>query len=228
MSALKVIGSIRLTVLLLAAVAAASLAGTLLPQETAHGAVYRALWFSVLLGALAVNLAACTLNQLPLRLRKLGPVLTRASILLILAGALVDGIFGERGTMVLETGRSSDTFVSPGEKTKLPFGVRLARLQVERHPAGPVTSLRSTLQILDGGRPVKEAVVQVNRPLSHEGYTFFQSSYDRERAQWSGIEVVHDPGVPLVYAGYALLVAGLILTFFVQPSLARRGEDGHE
>jgi cytochrome c biogenesis protein ResB len=159
---------------------------------------------------------------------RLGLILSYGSILLILAGALVDGIFGERGTMVLEIGRSIDTFVSPGEKMKLPFRMRLARLEVERHPAGPVTSLKSTLQILDGERTVKEAVIEVNRPLSHDGYTFFQSSCDRERAQWSGIQVVRDPGVSLVYAGYALLVLGLILVLFIQPPPGRRegDEDG--
>ena len=228
---MRTIGSVTLTILLLAAVAAASAAGTLLSQEDAHRAVYGTWWFAVLLGALAVNLAAGTIGRLPLRRRDLGLVLTHLAVVLILAGTLVDRMFGERGMMILSIGSASDTIASPGRETTLPFMVGLARFEVERRPgapAGHVTAFRSTLHFLEGGRRVKQAVVELNRPVTHDGYTFFQSRYDELYGHWSGLEVVYDPGVPLVYAGYALFIIGLIFLFFIQPPPAPREGDAHD
>ncbi|MDZ7596957.1 MAG: cytochrome c biogenesis protein ResB [Desulfobacterales bacterium] len=38
---------------------------------------------------------------------------------------------------------------------------------------------------------------------------------DHEHAYYTGLQVTRDPGVPLVYAGFALLIAGCCVTFFL-------------
>ena len=36
------------------------------------------------------------------------------------------------------------------------------------------------------------------------------------------LQVVNDPGVPVVYAGFALMIAGLFVVFYVSPWMAAR------
>jgi cytochrome c biogenesis protein ResB len=63
--------------------------------------------------------------------------------------------------------------------------------------------------------------VQVNQPLSYKGYTFYQLSYNPEDLSWSTLEVVRDPGVVVVYSGFALLMVGLLIIFYLNPWLSQ-------
>ncbi len=80
----------------------------------------------------------------------------------------------------------------------------------------------SKVTVLKGGKEVKVADIRVNEPLRFDGYTFFQSTYDPEALSWSGLQVVKDPGVPIVYAGFILLIIGLVVIFYVNPLIRRR------
>lgn len=51
--------------------------------------------------------------------------------------------------------------------------------------------------------------IAVNAPLRHGGDTIFQYAYDEDRPI---LEVSRDPGLPLVYAGIAMLIAAAFLT----------------
>lgn len=86
-----------------------------------------------------------------------------------------------------------------------------------------IKSYVSEVTILDrSGVPVKKAAIEVNRPLTHRGYTVYQSNYDSEDFRWSGLQVVSDPGVWVIYAGFALLLAGVVFIFYAKPYLRRR------
>ena len=61
--------------------------------------------------------------------------------------------------------------------------------------------------------------IRVNSPLKYGGYSFFQTSYDTIHHDWSGIQIVKDPGVPIVYLGFLLLIVGLVLKFYINPLL---------
>ncbi len=137
----RVLSSVKLAVVLLAAIAATSLIGTLMPQAKANESIYGAWWFLSLLGMLGINLITCTLTRFRMQWSRVGTFATHLAVLLILSGALVDGIWGERGMMILGEGKSSDTF---GEaKNKLPFSIRLEDFVVERYePVLAVTVFR--------------------------------------------------------------------------------------
>lgn len=75
----------------------------------------------------------------------------------------------------------------------------------------------SKVSILEDGKEVMNRDIRVNEPLSFGGYTFFQSSYDNEGLSWSGLQVVKDPGVAVVYSGFILLILGLAIIFYVNP-----------
>lgn len=73
---------------------------------------------------------------------------------------------------------------------------------------------RSHVSVLEDGKPVKQHTLVVNSPLIHGGYYFYQSNYDPKDPTYSGIMVVRDPGVYIVFFGFFLLVAGGILRFY--------------
>ena len=62
------------------------------------------------------------------------------------------------------------------------------------------------------------ATVEVNKPVSVDGWRIYQLSYDEAMGRWSEtstFELVKDPWLPAVYVGIYMLLAGAILTFIV-------------
>ena len=58
--------------------------------------------------------------------------------------------------------------------------------------------------------------VEVNKPITVDGWKIYQLSYDEAMGRWSEtstFELVKDPWLPAVYVGIYLLLAGAILTF---------------
>ena len=84
---------------------------------------------------------------------------------------------------------------------------------------GEVRAYRSHVAIIDGGKVVKEAIVAVNAPLSYGGYEFYQSNWDPNDLNCTGLTVVHDPGLGLVYAGMIMVSLGVAFAFYVRPRL---------
>lgn len=80
----------------------------------------------------------------------------------------------------------------------------------------------SKVTILKDGKEIFEKDIKVNFPLEFNGYSFFQSSYDEENLSWSGLQVNKDPGVPIVYAGFILLILGLTMIFYINPLLIKK------
>lgn len=80
----------------------------------------------------------------------------------------------------------------------------------------------SKVTILKENKELVKRDIRVNEPLSFGGYKFFQSSYDTEALAWSGLQIVRDPGVPVVYAGFILLIAGFTVIFYINPVIQRR------
>lgn len=83
----------------------------------------------------------------------------------------------------------------------------------------PIKAFKSTVQVLENGAAVLTRTVAVNSPLSYRGYTFYQTNYDPEDLTWSALQVVKDPGIPVVYAGFVLMMVGLTVVFCVGPWL---------
>ncbi len=75
----------------------------------------------------------------------------------------------------------------------------------------------STLSVIEDGKPVVDKErVWVNNPLWYGGFALYQANYDPRNPRYSGIEVVSDPGLPVVYAGLALLVFGVLHVFYLR------------
>lgn len=331
--------SVKLAVWLLSVIALFSLVGTFIPQS----AIYSSWWFILLLVLFSLNLAVCLLNRFSLKERSAGSFLSHISILIILFGALIGIIFGQKDYIKISKGQEVNFLIFRGQKIPLGFSLRLDdfiynenidskeklfvyqrpksekgtcdmhkgqasekaqcllaeipvnmgieqgigntgyRIKVVRYipdfvmdtstkvvssrsanadnPAvevelkGPKGEIKSAwlfarfpqmhqeisadfkiiynwaprrakdfiskVTILKSGKEVLRKDIQVNAPLNFASYNFFQSSYDNQNLSWSGLQVVKDPGVPVIYAGFILLIIGLVMIFYIGP--LRRG-----
>lgn len=60
--------------------------------------------------------------------------------------------------------------------------------------------------------------VIVNKPIQYNGWKIYQQSYDEKKGAWSDyslLELVYDPWLPVVYVGIYLLLGGSLLLFWV-------------
>jgi len=75
---------------------------------------------------------------------------------------------------------------------------------------------RSYMSVLKDGKVVKTKMMEVNSPLLFGGYYFYQSNFDPKDPNYSGVMVVKDPGVYIVFLGFFMLVVGGMLRFYIK------------
>ena len=319
--------------------------------------VFRSWWFLGLLCVLASSVAVCSTRRFATvrrtkgyaRGRALGSMLTHISMLLILAGGVIRGVWGEKGYIELREGDTKASFVVENEEKPLPFALHLSKFEIETdnpqaapagngdadrilvswpeknlqaalpvelnvaqkfgdftitvlkyvpdfmidmatkevssrsndplNPAllvavdgptyrnhrwlfakfpdfvmhtpdgqptgpsplemvyrtqagaaprmihGPIKNFHSTIDVVDNdGTVLQDRSVAVNHPFRYKGYTFYQAGYDPDDLTYTSLQVVKDPGVTVVYAGFSLMIAGLFVVFYLNPWLNGRKE----
>lgn len=102
----------------------------------------------------------------------------------------------------------------------LPFSLELHDFIMERYPGtNSAASYMSVVQLIDPREGINdERWIFMNNILDHDGYRFFQSSFDQDELG-TYLSVNHDFwGTWVSYLGYALLTVGMVLTFFSRKS----------
>ncbi len=112
---------------------------------------------------------------------RLGVYVVHLSILVIFVGAIIGSLAGYKGFVTIVEGTSVNAFESrSGQHIPLGFEVLCEKFNVEFYNTGAPKEFRSTLTILENGKPVpgySQVKVIVNEPLTYKGITFYQSSY---------------------------------------------------
>ena len=85
-----------------------------------------------------------------------------------------------------------------------------------------VKHFTSKLRIEENGQTVAEKTIRVNDPLEYKGYAIYQSSYDPEAGTFSGLQIVKDPGISVVYSGFGALCFGVVFIFYIKPFLRKK------
>jgi hypothetical protein len=77
-----------------------------------------------------------------------------------------------------------------------------------------VKEYRSRVKFTDGDITFVRDI-KVNHPVSYKNFSFYQSGYDTDLKDlnYSALEVVKDPGVPLVFTGFIMLNLGIIVVY---------------
>jgi cytochrome c biogenesis protein len=91
-------------------------------------------------------------------------------LLVIIAGGIVSGLTGFRTYIDLSEGQTVKV-------PRSPFEIRLDRFETEYYPQGMVKAWKSTVTVLDNGASVLTKPILVNKPLTHKGFSFYQTGY---------------------------------------------------
>jgi len=117
-SLLRTVGSLWfaavLLVLLLVAMASATIYESTHGTERAQVVFYQSPWFAALLTLLAINVAAALVVRFPFHRRLTGFVLTHVSILVTLAGAAITQRYGISGQVGIVEGQTATQFTQDG------------------------------------------------------------------------------------------------------------------
>ncbi len=113
------------------------------------------------------------------RLTRLGVYTVHLSVVLLLVGGLIGSLFGFEGYMNVPEGESSQTVQlrNSAAVQQLGFEIRCDDFKVSFYENGSRKEFRSTLTILQQGKPVLTKDIIVNDPLGYRGIRIFQSSY---------------------------------------------------
>ena len=121
---------------------------------------------------------------------RFGVYLVHCSILVILSGAVIGSSavsekilhkpsFAFKGSIMLPEGQATNhiTTFRRGMHIDLDFMLRCDDFTIEYYPNGMPKTYRSSVSILEGGQVAHRADIEVNKPLTYKGVTFYQSSY---------------------------------------------------
>jgi hypothetical protein len=120
---------------------------------------------------------------------------------------------GSSERWILDGGSLEMAFVR--QTRPLPFAIALEEFELLRHPgSGRPAEYRSRVRVepISAELSHREAVISMNRPLDVAGFRLFQSSYQLGQGHEPDLTVLSvskDPGVPIVYVSFGLIVLGI-------------------
>jgi cytochrome c biogenesis protein len=104
--------------------------------------------------------------------------IVHASLLLIFAGGIIDGVFGYSGFMALQNGETSNQIeLRKGGTRQIPFTVKCNGAGQENYADGSPKRWWSKLAVVQNGREIEAKEIVVNDPLVHQGLRFYQASF---------------------------------------------------
>jgi ABC-type transport system involved in cytochrome c biogenesis permease subunit len=205
-----------LYILVLVCMAAATIVEKSQGTDYAHAHYYGAWWFILIWAVLAALGAFYIIKR---KVKCASTLALHLSFIIILAGALLTHISGERGMIHLRIGQPTDTYMAQDEEQgmkeeKLPFSLCLQKFEAKMHDGtNAVADYSSKFTVIDGDDK-SEGEVSMNNIYSHRSYRLYQSSYD-EDGKGSVLAINADPyGIPVTYTGYALLFISLVWMLF--------------
>lgn len=124
---------------------------------------------------------------------RLGVYVVHIGLLVIMAGALIDAIWGIRGTVIIPEGSRSDTLIIPAKEKaiKIPFQIDLEDFRIVSYEEefkrkgkkkdtpfkDSIASFESDIKIIQDGKVVAQGMTAVNSPFDFGSYRIFQATY---------------------------------------------------
>lgn len=137
-------------------------------------------------------------------------------------------VFGSKGmpgrSRTFKLGEMNLAISYGAKSVELPFELELRDFILDKYPGtNSASSYASEVTLRDPRSGlIKEQRIYMNNILDHDGYRFFQSSFDQDELG-SYLSVNHDWwGTWISYLGYAILTIGMMMTFFSKKSRFRQ------
>lgn len=209
---------------------------TFFPLELAEKLFYRTSWFSALWLILALVLIGCMFSFF--KEKRYSFALVCMGLLLIISAGLSSGFLVQEGFIEIKEGETVNGFwIDDNSFQSLNFSISLKDFSVEFYPHTNSSGYEAAREIGVGVKPgqrkgmsfiksykssigisrkknlLKEGTIEVNKPLSFEGFNFYQYGYDERFPGQTVLQVVKDPGLVFIYAGYFILLTGMVFSF---------------
>ena len=121
----------------------------------------------------------------------------------------------QRVKMICSVGQPEWRAMGQGGLVKdMPITIELKKFIMESYEDGKPKRFASEIQILTKSGKNIETTIDVNKPYEVEGWKIYQFGYDTRMGAQSRIsilELVRDPWLPWVYAGFYMMLAGALL-----------------
>ena len=122
---------------------------------------------------------------------------------------------GLRDSAALPLGKNPVTVEYRPAILAVPFSVKLLDFRKTDYPGTEMAAaFESDVELTDPEQGVTfKKKISMNNPLKYRGYSLFQSSFMPGAVETTVLSVRKDPGVPFVYAGFLIVLAGVITLF---------------
>ncbi len=116
---------------------------------------------------------------------RFGVYAVHASILLIFIGAIIGTLYGFKAFVMLPAGSTTSHVYEMGSNRLIPLGfdLRCDQFTLTLYDTGAPKEFRSELTVLNDKSELLKKSIVVNDPLSFQGLTFYQSSYEAKQGQ---------------------------------------------
>ena len=202
---------IALYVLIIIVMAAITIVEKYMGTEYVSAHCYGAWWFSLLWALLAAAAVVYIIRQ---RMRRWWVVMLHASLVCILAGALLTHLTAWKGMVHLRVGEQTNNYLvlEDGDTKQriLPFVLRLDNFDIKYHPGTKAAADYSSQLTITDGTIEEHFTVSMNNIHTYQNIRFYQTSYDQD-GRGSVLTLNSDPwGIPVTYLGYGMLFLSLI------------------
>ncbi len=192
---IREIGSLKVTLFLLFALAFSSMLGIVIVQGQEDG-FFNSFYYNILLFALILNLVICTANSFRVTLlkdkRKLAIFILHSGVLVIFLGALISKFTKQAQYYRLLPG---EKIVLQDEKAEFVF----EKFSIDYYPKLQLPKeYKSRIALFENGILKSKYFIRVNHPLTYKGFHFYQSSF----------EVFADVDIKIKHAGKVLYEGG--------------------
>lgn len=142
-------------------------------------------------------------------------LLNHLGLFIALTTATLGNADMQRVKMICGIGESEWRAMTQGGTIKeMPIAIELKKFIMETYDNGSPKRYASEIQILTKSGKNIETTIDVNKPYEVDGWKIYQYGYDTQmgaQSQISILELVRDPWLPLVYAGFYMMLAGVVI-----------------
>ncbi|MBI3009880.1 MAG: cytochrome c biogenesis protein ResB [Candidatus Omnitrophica bacterium] len=109
---------------------------------------------------------------------------------------------------------------------ELPVTIKLLDFRKIDYPGTTMAAgFESDVELTDPQRGlILMRKISMNNPLRYRGFSFYQSSFIPGTPETTVLAVRSDPGTPLVYAGFLIVIGGVVSLFWLRPNGLRGKE----
>lgn len=114
------------------------------------------------------------------RWTRMGVYVVHVSVLLLLGGAVIGGLWGFKGRVSIPEGETMNEIelkLGAHEHLTLDFSIRCNTFDVSFYDTGAPDEFKSNVTLIEDGKEVLTADILVNHPLRYKGVSLYQSSY---------------------------------------------------